>query len=367
MSLRQALETFARTAPFAIRLPKTPATIEANGRLAKGPGENGEAHPPVEDLDDFSVRIAALLEAGDPLDRRDLLRAPWCIWASAAPLGRKPRLVERLVAQVREAGRRNVYRMLAAAWLHNFKFGDACVPLVGNFLKEHLQDLGTPLAEADTAFHIFDAASGPNLIIDAAFKDGCAPDDVLSRIGFQDRLAIGYREHLHRLGFERLDKATNGDPLDRLHMVRNWTFSGGKVRFEALKTAAVRVALGPFGDDMPGTTVCDAYLDFALQLLQDPRLHPGAWADCPASEAVARRWLTEQSLRQFFDVVEAVDPFSNGLTSGHSGMHSPGGNTSTAPGPSSKGEGPRKPGGCSDRMPVLAVLKVSSRAMPFCS
>lgn len=307
MSLRQALNTFVRSAPFTISLPKTPAAIEANGRLAKMFGENCHHRLTAEDLDDFSGRIAALLECGDPLDRRDLLRAPWCIWASARPLSRKPRLVEILVAQIRNAGRRNIHRMLAAAWLHNFKLDGACVPLVGSFLKEHLLDLGAPLAEAHAAFQIFDPAAGPNLIVDAACQSGCAPEDLLSRAGFRDGLAIGYREHLHRLGFERFAHGANSDPLDRLKLVRHWTCAGGRVRFEALKTAAVRAALDPFGDDMPGANVRDAFLNFALQLLQDPRLHPGAWADCPASETVARRWLTEQSLRQFFGVIEEID------------------------------------------------------------
>ena len=307
MSLRQALNTFVRTAPFAISLPKTPAAIEANARLAKMFGENGKQYLPAEDLDDFSVRIAALLGCGDPLDRRDLLRAPWCIWASTNPLSRKPRLVERLVAQIREAGRRNIYRMLAAAWLHNFKSDGACVPLVGSFLKEHLLDLGAALADAHTVFQIFDAAAGPNLIVDAAFQGGCAPDELLSRIGFRGGLALGYREHVHRLGFERFEHGANSDPLDRLKLVRRWTCAGGTVRFESLKTAAVRAALEPFGDEMPGAMVRDAFLDFALQLLQDPRLYPGAWTDCPASEKIAWPWLTEQSLRQFFGVLEELD------------------------------------------------------------
>ena len=255
-------------------------------------------------MDDFSWRITYLLERGDPLDRRDLLRAPWCIWTSAQPLSRKAALVERLLAQILEAGRHNVYRMLAAAWLHNFKFGDVCVPLIGDFLKEHINDLGHPWKEAHTALHIFDAATGPKVIVDAAFQHDCTPDDILSRVGFRDRLpALGYRENLYRLGFERYEKGTHTTPLDRLRIIRNWTYADGKVRFQALKTAAVRAALYPFGDEMPDEKTRDTVLDFALQLLKDPRLPPEGWTGCPKSEAIARRWLTEQSLRQFFAVL----------------------------------------------------------------
>ena len=309
MSLRRSLEAFARSEPLTIRLPKTPATSEANERLAKIFGERHQPQPQpqAEDLDGFSRRMTDLLERDNPLDRRDLFRAPWCIWASTRPLSRKPDLVERLLARIVEAGRRNVYRMLAAAWLHHFKFGDLCVPLIGDFLKVHTGDLGHPWKDAQTALHIFDAETGPQVIVDAAFQNDCTPDDILSRIGFRDRLlAIGYRENLYRLGFERYEKGTNTNHLDRLEIIRNWTCVGGKVRLEALKTAAVRAALDPFGDGMPDEKTRDGFLEFVLRLLQDPRLHSERWTGCPKSEPIARRWLTEQSLRQFFAVLNKV-------------------------------------------------------------
>ena len=305
MSLRQALNTFARLEPVAIALPKTTAISEANERLAKIFGEVGDRQPPAENLDEFSRRITCLLERDDPLDRRDLLRAPWCIWTSAHPLSSQPALVERLLTRTLEAGRHNVYRMLAAAWLHNFQLDDLCVPLIGHFLKQHIGDLGHPWEEAQAALHIFDAATGPKTIVDAAFQNDCTPDDILSRIGFRHRLvALNYREQLYGLGFERYEKETNTNPLDRLEFIRNWTYADGKVRYQPLKTAAVRAALDPFGDELPDEKTRDTVLDFALQLLQHPRLCPEGWIGCPRSEAIARRWLTEQSLRQFFAVLK---------------------------------------------------------------
>jgi hypothetical protein len=94
--------------------------------------------------------------------------------------------------------------------------------------------------------------------------------------------------------------------LDRLESIRDWTCAKGKVRLEALKAAAVRAALGPFGDEMPDDAVRDAVLDFVLALLRDPRSHPEGWAGCPEAAIIARRWLTERSLRLFFAVLNAV-------------------------------------------------------------
>jgi hypothetical protein len=308
MSLRTALNTFARTGPLTVGLPRIPATVEANARLAKLFGDGGTPWTPAEDLDDFSFRLADLLMYGDPLSGRDLLRSPWCIWSSAYPLSRNPDLVERLMARVQGAGRRNVYRGLAAAWLHSFRHDGLCVPLVGEFLQERLDDLGAPWKEAHAALRIFDPSAGPECIVDAALQGDAAPDDILSRIGFRDRLASGYREQIYRSGFERHERETNANPLQRLRIVRHWTYApNGQVRHEALKTAAVRAALDPFADETPDQTVRDAFLEFALCLLRDPRLHPEGWTDCPKSERIARRWLVEQSLRQFFAVLDEFD------------------------------------------------------------
>ncbi len=91
-----------------------------------------------------------------------------------------------------------------------------------------------------------------------------------------------------------------------MEIIRNWTYREGKVRFERLRTAAVRAALDPFNDEMPDKGIRDAFLNLVLDLLHDPRSNPGRWTDCANSEKITRRWLTEQSLRQFFDVVDRV-------------------------------------------------------------
>jgi hypothetical protein len=286
-------------------LPKTPATVEAGRRLGRIFGDSGRRGRPAEDLDGFSIRIAAALKSGDAPGSRDLLRAPWCIWASVTPLSRNPDLVERLLTCISQASRRSVTRTLAAAWLYYFKPDGLYVPLVSGFLKERVDELGHPWKKAHAALNIFDPAAGPERIVEAAFQCGGAPDDILSRIGFTNRIpATGYREHLYRLGLERRETGADGDPLKRLEMVRRWSHHAqGKVRFETLKAAAVRAALDPFGDETPAEDVRDAFLDYALELLRDPRARPEGWSDCPQAETIARRWLTEQSLRLFFAVL----------------------------------------------------------------
>ena len=56
----------------------------------------------------------------------------------------------------------------------------------------------------------------------------------------------GLRAYVYRTGFANFERGDNREPLKRLETVRNWIFDGGVVRFEHLRAAAVRAALGSF-------------------------------------------------------------------------------------------------------------------------
>ena len=73
-----------------------------------------------------------------------------------------------------------------------------------------------------------------------------------------------------------------------------------------LRATAVGAAIEPFGDTMPGKELRDRFLSFALKLLGDPRVNALRWQGCLKARDIACRWLTEQSLRQFFEVVGHV-------------------------------------------------------------
>ncbi len=301
MSLKDSLKSFAAASPYIPPLPQAPATVAAGNRIMV---IGGATLRPPEDLDLTSERISDSLQKEKALDLRDLRRAPWCIWASFNPLCVKQHLVECLLGQIVNAGLRKVYRMLAAAWLYHFKPNGLCISLIGDFLSRHAGELGDPWSETHRNFCIFDPAAGPDRIIDVALRAGLSPDDILGKSGFRDTSpATGYREHLYRFGFERFERENNSDPMGRLERIRTWTYREGRVRFEGLRTAAVRAALDPFDDEMPDKDTRDAFLNLVLDLLRDPRSNPGRWTDCAKSEKITRRWLTEQSVRLFFDVV----------------------------------------------------------------
>lgn len=87
---------------------------------------------------------------------------------------------------------------------------------------------------------------------------------------------------------------------------RNRIWNANEIRFENLRATAVGAAIEPFGDTMPGKELRDRFLSFALKLLGDPRVNALRWQGCLKARDIACRWLTEQSLRQFFEVVGHV-------------------------------------------------------------
>src|SRR5271169_27479 len=129
MNLKEICAEFRQTPALVLRVPATPATVAVDARLAATSARN--VAPAPDDLEAICLRIDEALTRGDPVGRRDLRHAPWCIWASSRPLSTIPGRIEALLRHIAEAGRRRVYRALAAAYFHFFDPGRAGVQLVG--------------------------------------------------------------------------------------------------------------------------------------------------------------------------------------------------------------------------------------------
>lgn len=241
MNLKEICAAFRQTPALVLRIPATPATIAADARLSATSARN-VATPP-DDLDAICLRIDVALSRGGPVSRRDLRHAPWCIWASSRPLSTIPGRIETLLRRIEEAGRRRVYRELAAAYLYFFCPARAEIQLVGAFLAEHLSNLGSPYREAHSELQVFNCEVGPRRILGKALATSGFPDEVFASAGLSDLNTVwGLRAYVYRTGFANFERGDNREALKRLETVRNWIFDGGAVRFEHLRAAAVRAA-----------------------------------------------------------------------------------------------------------------------------
>ncbi len=302
--LSDAIDRFLRTPFPTVLFPRaTPALEEVaqriNVRDSVGP------RPTPVDIATSCRRIDELIDRGLPLERRDLRIAPWCLWAPERPLADRPGRLEAILRQIEAAARGRLYRILALAWGHAYDSQRVGIAEVGRFLTAHAADLGPGWSAALKRWPLFDPLNGPRALGAASLEVGKAPEEVLGEFGLPSFAAcVPYALAAHRQairGAERL-------PADRrLNVLRriSQTADGG-LRHMALGPDVVTAAIEPFGAVLPDRTTRDEYTRFALALLGDPRSQAFRWVNCQTAQDIMRRWLTEQTLRQFFDVVDAV-------------------------------------------------------------
>ncbi len=264
--------------------------------------------PASENLDEIRRRIEAALAAGETIMARDLRHAPWCIFAPDAPFSADAKLLQALLAQIAARARRRIFRSLASAYLYFFDPDSRVVEMVGQFLGERAQSLGAPWTRAEAEIGLFSSRMAADLVAQAALASDRTPDEIFSELGFKDAAALaGFGKHAVFRGLEEI-ATRNGDALERLARVRAWSVRNERLRYDEARSRVADALLLPFGDRIPGEQVQQAYLDFILPLMGDPRTAPGKWVGCEKAQAILRRWLTKVALQQFLDVVDRVAP-----------------------------------------------------------
>ena len=307
MSLRDVCRAFAQDRPSRERSTSLPATMVLAERLGALMVQDAVKRPPGDDLDTISRRIDAALARGEAVARKDLRHAPWCIFTTRTPLAADPRRLDELLRQMAALGRPRPFRALAAAYLHYFDPASHPIRIVGAFLVRHIEHLGEPWRSAHRAVALFTPATGVEQLVKMALAAGRTPDAVFLELGFPDPTTLAdFRKHAFFRGLVVIAKGDNADPLKRLDLVRDWASADGKPRYEEARARVANALLLPFGQTTPDKYTRDKYLAVVLPILGDPRTSPAKWVGCEAAEAIVRRWLTEASLRQFFEVVDKV-------------------------------------------------------------
>lgn len=304
--LSEILDRFLRLPFPEVRQRAVPAIAEAAARLASV--EEKIERPKPDELIVICRRIDAALAAGETLSRRDLRRAPWCLWAPDMPLAEIPGRLQMLLDQLVAAGRAKLFKTLALAWGHAFALERPGIGLVGQFLSARSHLLGDKWAAALRRWPLFDPQRGPRALAETAIAVGKSPEILLEEEGLGDfAKCLGYVFTSYALGLGLLERGAQRDPERRLATLNAWIFDENrKLRHASLAAPAVRAAIDPFADAMPEKRIRDRYIAFALSLLGDPRSQSHRWTNCRKSQDIMRRWLTEQTLRQFFEVVDRV-------------------------------------------------------------
>jgi len=304
MQMRDAIAKLGRVRNPGFGLPIRPRSIEVNQSITGSPTEI-ETRPPPQ-LDEVSTRLVKAFRAGEIPGRSDLGKAPWCLWGATPSIAQEGSILRRYLEHVEAAGRNRLFRRLASVYFVAFPKDQLGFDKVAETLARVAPKFDSPWSKAASQLEIFDPIKGPALLAEAAFSARKAPSEIIQSYGISNvPLDAKFIEAAFLVGLESIRKNPSRDPEEHLRRVKSWGLrTDGAVAFEQHRGALADALVQPYSDPMPSKEVRDSFISVLVAKFGDPRLNPGRWGQMPKSASVIRRWLTDQSLRQFLDVFD---------------------------------------------------------------
>ena len=272
--------------------------------------------PPVEQLFEVADRLRHATEAGNwsGLSRRDIRRAPLCIWMKERPLAHVPGAVDRLLEALRQRRSKSAYRSLIAAYIRDFGVDDPSFAMVAEELKAAVVQWDWVWVERSARHELFDPKVAPQRVADHVIGSELPVQDVLKDLGFDGTLASGglaraaYLAALQVVGAglasNALTESSKGRIIER---VLAWAIDGNEIRYSGTTPTLVDALVLPWADKNPPEDLQQTIQGFLVGHLRDPRVHPERWHGVSeASMRIVRRWLAQASLEQYLEVVDEI-------------------------------------------------------------
>lgn len=279
----------------------------------KLPDDIGVLRAP-KDYDALSRHLAGLLRGGQALKPRQARDTAWCLWGTAEEIAADPATLEPFLQQMRELKNKSATRALVLSYLVSFHEDRPGLSAVAAALQDLASVAGAPFDDLAERLRLFDVGEGPALLGEAAVAERSSPRALLEahRVQMELVLAGGFVEASTRRALERVAADTRLSPAERLDFVGRISLRPQSQTLLHLehKSLVANAVLLPFEAERPEKQHRDRILDFlvSVQDIGDPRTRSGNWVNMPRAREIAISWLTEQALRQFLDVVEAVNP-----------------------------------------------------------
>jgi EH_Signature domain len=307
MGLRSAMESLR----FSIQ------PLPAQGALGRLAGSLPPVAVVVErpriDLDSVARRFLSDLSHGANPSGADWNKIAWCLWTTNPAVAQYDlaldALLDRVVQRVRMA-RKRPYRQLASAYLAEFAANRPALEKISRVLRDHASAAGGPWDRLQARYAIFDGPGAAERIARLALSERTSVQCVLESAGVGGPLLGGdFVRAAHDEGLEVLSTTPVSTAADHVEAIRRWSFRPDKrLIFEGSKVAVARAVIRPFGDQIPAAAERDVVVSFIIRQFGDPRIKRGKWIGMEDVAQVLRRWLTEQSLRQFLDVMDRIAP-----------------------------------------------------------
>ena len=301
MQMRSAIAALPRSARIRVEFPKTTAIADATASMRIPETEVTLPSPP--DLDQIADRIRRTVRSGQPLSLEDFRHAPSCLWSGTRPLDLDRDVSDGYLNSVRQAGSRTAFKKLAAAYVIRYPTAAACFRKAAAVLSELAGGFHGPWSNAHKSLSIFDPDRATGLVATAALYRRIPTAQVMTEHGLRVPPGVGLAEAAF---VEGLRHVVRQDILaeERLAIIKYWIAGRPfELRNDNNRGAVANALLLPYADTVPEKRDRDQILSFLLERLSDPRTRPEHWTPMSQSSRIARKWLIEQSLRQFLDVV----------------------------------------------------------------
>ncbi|WP_299639399.1 EH signature domain-containing protein [Devosia sp.] len=307
-NLRDACIGIVRqTGAIAPRLPEMLALQRLGAKLAEMPAMEGSYRP--RDPRQVAAEIAGAIRAGKSLSRRQVRQAPWCLWTQETQLAAEADLLLPLLEAIARAERASPFRSLASAYVDSFRAELPGLDATAHCLIQLSKKWGGHWGQLQEEFGLFDPETGPKRLAAAVINEDRSATEILRDRGLQAMGAQGgYARAVTAALLSALARGSEPDHMKRLGKIQRYALSeGGNPLFGEQLPDIAEALLRPFERVSPDNPIRDRFLDLILKLLGDPRLRPGKWMLVPpVLRAIVAGWLTEQSLRQFLDIVDEI-------------------------------------------------------------
>jgi EH_Signature domain len=307
MGLRSAVEGLTYVAR---PLPALGATARF---AARQPPAAAPAVRPAVDLNAVAARFLDDVRQGAAPSGADWNKIAWCLWAASPAIAEHDlalgALLDRVVHTVRME-RKRPYRQLASSYLMDFAADRPALERISGVLRSFAPAAGAPWDRLQAEYAIFDGAKAAVGIARLALNERTSVHGVFEAADVRGPLlAGGFARAAHDEGLKIIAATPVSTAAEHIATVRRWSLRPDKrLIFENSKIELARAVVLPFGDQIPGLADRKVVLDFVIGRFGDPRVTRGRWIGMDDVAEILRRWLIEQSLQQFLDVVDKLAP-----------------------------------------------------------
>lgn len=295
----------------AVVLPSPSRTASVAAEMVRG-ASGLDAAPDAYSLDDAAARFLNCVDRGQRPTPRDWRQVGWCLWTTRPALAESRAALAAILHKLASDHSPRLFRQIASAYLTEFDPARPAFDTIASALRARSLTVGSPWDGLQQRLGLFDGAGAPRAVATRALGAGTTAAALLDTSGLKGgptgtKLAArALTEGLVAIGTLKPVSAE-----DHLRLVRAWSEApDGTLLAPDLAPLVIPALVQPLAVTDMGRGVRQEICRFLLGHFGDPRAHNANWLRVDESvRQVVIRWLTTETLEQFFEIVgQVADP-----------------------------------------------------------